>query len=90
MKHVTITEAQAQLDKLVAEVERTGDEVIITRNGAPVVRLVRENKTLGDELMPEQIERSRQAGLNLREIGERLNIGATHEEIKDWINEGRH
>jgi len=89
MKHVTITEAEAQFDKLVAEVEQTGDEVVITRNGAPVARLVRENKPPSDELTPEQAERRRQAGLNLREIGKRLNIGATQEEIKSWIEEGR-
>lgn len=89
MKHVTITEAEAQFDKLVAEVEQTGDEVVITRDGTPVARLVRENRPLGDELTPEQIERRRQAWLNLREIGKRLNIGATQEEIKEWINEGR-
>jgi len=90
MKHVTVTEAEAQFDKLVAEVESTGDEVIITRDGVPIARLVREkDKLSNDELTPEQIERRRQAGLNLREIGKRLNIGATQEEIKSWIEEGR-
>lgn len=90
MKHVTVTEAEAQFDKLVAEVEQTGDEVVITRDGVPIARLVRENDNLSnDELTPEQIERRRQAGLNLREIGKRLNVAATQEEIKSWIEEGR-
>ncbi|MBC7584369.1 type II toxin-antitoxin system Phd/YefM family antitoxin [Tardiphaga sp. vice352] len=90
MKHVTVTEAEAQLDKLVAEVEQTGDEVVITRDGAPVARLVREEAhSQSDVLTAEQIERRRQAGLNLREIGKRLNVGATQEEIKSWIEEGR-
>lgn len=90
MKHVTITQAEAQFDKLIAEVESTGDEVVITREGIPVARLVRENiSSQNDELTPEQIERRRQAGLNLRDIGKRLNIGATQEEIKSWIEEGR-
>jgi len=90
MKHVTVKDAEAQFDRLVAEVESTGNEVVITRDGAPVARLVRENMLpQNDELTPEQIERRRQAGLNLREIGKRLNVGATQEEIKGWIEEGR-
>ena len=90
MKHVAIAEAEAQFDKLVAEVEQTGDEVVITRDGAPVARLVREEAhSQSDVLTAEQIERRRQAGLNLREIGKRLNVGATQEEIKSWIEEGR-
>ena len=90
MKHVTVTEAEAEFDRLVAEVESTGDEIVITRNGVPIARLVRENTApQHDDLTPEQIERRRQAGLNLREIGKRLNVGATQEEIKSWIEEGR-
>jgi prevent-host-death family protein len=90
MKHVTVTEAEEHFDKLVAEVEQTGDEVVITRGGAPVARLVREDAhSQGEVLPPEQIERRRQAGLNLREIGKRLNVRATQEEIKSWIEEGR-
>lgn len=86
MKHVTITEAEAQFDKLVAEVEQTGDEVVITRNGAPVARLVQATA----ELSPEEIEKRRTAIRNLRTMARELKIGATQEEIKEWINEGRH
>jgi prevent-host-death family protein len=91
MKHVAITEAESQLNKLVAEVESTGDEVVITRDGVPVARLVRERAQIpGDELTPEQIERRRKAALKLTEIARSLNVGATQEEIKSWIEEGRH
>ncbi len=91
MKHVAITEAESQLNKLVAEIESTGDEVIITRDGVPVARLVRENKhPRSSELTPEQIERRRKAIARLQQIAGELNVGATHEEIKEWINEGRH
>lgn len=91
MKHVTITEAGAQFDKLIAEVESTGDEVVITRDGAPVARLVREKIAPENyEFTPEQIERRREAIRNLQKIARELNVGATHEEIKEWINEGRH
>jgi antitoxin (DNA-binding transcriptional repressor) of toxin-antitoxin stability system len=91
MKHVAIAEAESQLNKLVAEIESTGDEVVITRDGVPVARLVRERtQAPGDELTPEQIERRREAALKLTEIARRLNVGATQEEIKSWIEEGRH
>jgi prevent-host-death family protein len=90
-KHVAITEAEAHLKDLVAEVESTGNEIVLTRNGAPVARLLRaEQQTQGEEVSAEQIERRRAAGLKLREIARRLNVGATHDEIKEWINEGRH
>lgn len=39
MKVVSITEAKAQLSTLIAAAER-GEEVLITRRGGPVVRLV--------------------------------------------------
>jgi prevent-host-death family protein len=91
MKHVAITEAESQLNKLVAEVESTGDEVVITRDGVPVARLIRENKySQSNELTPDQIERRREAVARLQQIAREANIGATHEEIKEWINEGRH
>ena len=86
MKHVTITEAEAQFDRLVAEVEQTGDEVVITRNGAPVARLVQATA----ELSPEEIEKRKAAIRNLRTLARELKIGATQEDIKEWINEGRH
>jgi prevent-host-death family protein len=91
MKHVAITDAESQLDKLVAEVESTGDEVVITRDGVAVARLVREKlSSQHDEFTPEEIERQREAIRNLRKNARELNVGATHEEIKEWINEGRH
>jgi prevent-host-death family protein len=91
MKHVAIADAESQLNKLVDEIESTGDEVVITRDGVPVARLVRERtQAPGDELTPEQIERRREAALKLTEIARRLNVGATQEEIKSWIEEGRH
>lgn len=91
MKHVAITDTESQLNQLVAEIETTGDEVVLTRGGVPVARLVREKqRPLNDELTPEQIDRRRRATLRLQEIARRLNVGATQEEIKEWINEGRH
>jgi prevent-host-death family protein len=91
MKHVAITEAKTQLNELVAEIESTGDDVVLTRDGVPVARLIRENKqSLSEELMPEQIEQRRKAVARLQQIAGELNVGATQDEIKGWINEGRH
>jgi prevent-host-death family protein len=84
MKHVGIFEAKTHLSSLVDEVEK-GREVVITRHGKPVAKLVRAEQ----RLTPEQVEKRRKALLELREIGRRLNINATQEEIKSWIEEGR-
>jgi prevent-host-death family protein len=84
MKHVGIFDAKTHLSALVDEVEK-GREVVITRHGKPVARLVRA----ADRLSPEQVEKRRKAWMELREIGRRLNINASHEEIKSWIEEGR-
>jgi prevent-host-death family protein len=85
MKHVGIFDAKTHLSALVDEVEK-GREVVITRHGKPVAKLVRAQAELTDE----QIARRRKAWQELREIGRRLNINATQEEIKSWIEEGRH
>jgi prevent-host-death family protein len=85
MKQVGIFEAKTHLSRLVDEVEK-GGEVVITRHGKPVARLIRAQS----ELTEEQIARRHKAIAELREIAKRLNIRATQEEIKSWIEEGRH
>lgn len=85
MKHVGIFEAKTHLSSLLEEVEK-GGEIVITRHGKPVARLVRAEARLS----PEAVAKRRKAWQELREIGRRLNINATHEEIKAWIEEGRH
>jgi prevent-host-death family protein len=87
-KHVAISDAETHLKDLVAEVESTGDEIVLTRNGAPVARLLRAEGQAA--VSTDQIERRRAAALKLQEIAGRLDVGATHDEIKQWINEGRH
>ena len=44
MKSATIADAKTHLSSLIAEIE-TGEEVVITRRGTPVVRLIAEPKT---------------------------------------------
>lgn len=85
MKHVGMFEAKTNLSALVGEVEK-GGQVVITRHGKPVAKLVRAQP----ELTEEDIARRREAIANLRAISREINIKATPEEIKAMINEGRH
>lgn len=92
MKYVGIFEAKTHLSSLIDEVEK-GGEVTITRHGKAVAKLV-PNAEIPElnvpELTPELIERRREAIKKLKEIASKLQINATHEEIKAWIAEGRH
>lgn len=85
MKHVGMFEAKTNLSALVEEVEK-GGTVVITRHGKPVAKLVPAQA----ELTPEEIARRTEALRALRENANKLKINATPEEIKEWINEGRH
>ena len=85
MKHVGMFEAKTHLSSLVDEVER-GREVVITRHGKPVARLVPPEQ----KLTPEEMEKRKKALRELWEFGRRLNLNLTHEEIKRRIEEGRH
>jgi prevent-host-death family protein len=85
MKTVGIFQAKTNLSRLIELVEK-GEVITITRNGKPVARLTRVPVVP----TPEEIERRKAAVLRLNEIASRLNINATQEEIKSWINEGRH
>jgi prevent-host-death family protein len=85
MKHVGIFEAKTHLSALLDEVEK-GGEVTITRHGKPVAKLVQVTA----EFSPEEIERRRQAIARLRANARRINLNVSHEEIKAWIEDGRH
>ncbi len=87
MKTVGIFEAKTNLSSLLEEVEN-GRDVMITRHGKPVARLV-PAATAPRTLTPEQVQKRRQALLELLEIGRKLNLKLTREEIKKSIEEGR-
>jgi prevent-host-death family protein len=90
-KHVAITDAETHLKDLVAEVESTGDEIVLTGDGAPGARLLRaERQAVDAPVSTDQVERRRAAALKLQEIARKFDVGANHDEIKEWINEGRH
>jgi antitoxin (DNA-binding transcriptional repressor) of toxin-antitoxin stability system len=87
MKHVGMFEAKTNLSSLVEEVEK-GGEVVITRHGKPVARLVR---TTPEEARytPQQIARRRKALQEIRAIAGTFDVKLTREEIKASIREGQ-
>ena len=85
MKHVGMFQAKTNLSALVEEVEK-GGQVVITRHGKPVAKLVRAEAMLTRE----EVDRRRDALREIRKRANELRINATSEEIKEWINEGRH
>jgi len=86
MKHVGMFEAKTNLSRLVEEVEK-GGEVVITRHGKPVAKLVRAEE---QRHTPEDIARRKRAIAELREMARKRGIRVSHEEIKSWIEDGRH
>lgn len=84
MKHVGMFEAKTHLSSLIDKVEK-GEEVMITRHGKPVAKLVRAET----KLTAEQVKERREAIASLRKIGRRLGLNLTQEEIKRRIEEGR-
>ena len=85
MKHVGMFEAKTNLSSLVEEVEK-GGEVVITRRGKPVAKIVRAVS----ELTPEEVARQRQAMAEIREMARKRGLRISQEEIKSWIEDGRH
>lgn len=41
MREVGVLEAKTNLSRLIEEIEETGEEIVITRHGKPVVQLTR-------------------------------------------------
>jgi prevent-host-death family protein len=83
-KHVGIFEAKTRLSSLIEEVER-GDDVVITRHGKPVARLVRERR----HYTPEEVAHRRKAWEELGEIGRRLRSDTARAQSKAGIDEER-
>lgn len=79
MKEVGAFEAKTRLGQLLDWVE-AGEEVVITRRGKVVARLVPPN-------MGFDRERSRRAAQRIREMRKGVTLGGLA--IRDLINEGR-
>jgi prevent-host-death family protein len=85
MKHVGIFEAKIHLSTLLEEVER-GGEVMITRHGKPVAKLV----TYQTKPDPDVVAKRRQALLELREMAQKRKTRTSLKMIKSWIEDSRH
>lgn len=76
---VSVYEAKTHLSRLLADVEN-GVEVTITRHGRPVARLV--------PIVDAADERAA-AVARLRALKRELDVRATPEEIRSWIDDGK-
>lgn len=85
MKHVGIFEAKTHLSALLDEVEK-GGEVTITRHGKPIAKLVQVIEAPPEEVM----ERRRAAIAKLRAMAKARGTNFSIEEIKSWMEDGRH
>lgn len=79
MKEVGAFEAKNRLGTLLDWVER-GEEVVITRRGKPVARLVPSHPSVNRN-------EARAAAASIREMSRGVTLGGL--KIKDLINEGR-
>jgi len=84
MKTVGTFEAKTHLSQLLAEVEQTGESIMIQRRGKDVATLspCRPVSETERERMGRAIE-------ELRRIRARQKTSTTAEEIREFINEGR-
>jgi prevent-host-death family protein len=79
MKEIGAFEAKNKLSALLDQVER-GEEIVITRHGKEVARLV-PPKGVPDR------EAAREAARSIRKMSEGVTLGGL--KIKDLVNEGR-
>lgn len=71
---VNIGEAKARLSQLIARAE-AGEEVILTRNGVPVARIVPVTKPIAETIELLRRERARRPMASVREIREARDTG---------------
>lgn len=81
MREIGAFEAKNTLGALLDQVER-GEEVVITRRGKPVAKLVR-----ADSGSDHQCERARAAAAGIREMRKGVTLGGV--DLKELIDESR-
>lgn len=79
MKEIGAFEAKTRLGQLLDWVE-AGEEVVITRRGKPVARMVSPNRAFG-------LDRSQDAARRILNMRKGVRLGGVA--IKDLIDEGR-
>ena len=81
MERVGIYDARARLSELVEKVE-AGEEVVLTRRGQPVVRMVRARED-------QRAKARAQAVRRIHELRRRMNLKIGREEVRRAIAKGR-
>jgi prevent-host-death family protein len=82
MTEVGAFEAKNKLSELLDRAER-GEEVVITRRGRPVAKLIGINAS-------RDVEKAREAGRRIRELAKEMNLGPFNwEEWKAYRDHGK-
>jgi prevent-host-death family protein len=81
MERVGIYDARARLSELVDRVE-AGEEIILTRRGRPVVRLVRSGEDARNKARAQAVAR-------IHALRKRLNLRISRAEVRRAIAKGR-
>ncbi|MDH3700475.1 MAG: type II toxin-antitoxin system prevent-host-death family antitoxin [Alphaproteobacteria bacterium] len=84
MKTVSIREANRDLSKLIQELEREGEEFVITRRGRPVARLTphREDRTADPEWQAAYARMKKQLKEGLHLGGEKFDRESLYDRWK--------
>jgi len=81
MERIGIYDARSRLSELVERVE-AGEEVILTRRGQPVVRMVRAEAQARNKARAAAVKR-------IRALRRRMNLHITQAEIRRALAKGR-
>jgi len=81
MERIGIYDARSRLSELVDRVE-AGEEVILTRRGQPVVRMVRAREDARSKARAEAVKR-------IHALRKRMNLRISRAEVRRAIAKGR-
>ena len=80
-----ILDARSRFSELIDRAER-GEEIVITRRGAPVARIVPAAKP---RRTPEEVKQALDAAKRIREALASRGVKVTQADIRAWRDEGR-
>ncbi len=82
MREVGVLEAKTGFSGLVAEIERTGEEVVVTRHGRPIVRI--------SAVAEQRLSRAERAALVRQLLAERSQQPSTESfDVRDALGRDR-
>jgi prevent-host-death family protein len=84
MDAITAFEAKTRLGRFLDRVQ-AGEELLITRHGRPVARLV----PIRSDQSPDSVDRALETFREIRNSLKARNVKITREGIRRWIREGR-